>query len=142
MSQKLQEINSMFNTIDSKLKGVSNDTEPYNTFRSSLNKIYDYFSVIFVNNKTNNEKYKESVDNLDKPCDCSKYKCKEIDTEENDNTDNIDYHDEIEKIEERNEENGENEEHEEHEEHEENEENEENEEKKHSKILLKNSKIL
>jgi hypothetical protein len=68
------------------IKGGSNDTEPYNTFRSGLNRIYDYFSVIFVNNKTNNEKYQESVENLDKPCDCSKYKCKndenEVDEEE------------------------------------------------------------
>jgi hypothetical protein len=69
------------------IKGGSNDTEPYNTFRSGLNRIYDYFSVIFVNNKTNNEKYQESVENLDKPCDCSKYKCKNDENDENDDND-------------------------------------------------------
>jgi len=79
------------------IKGGSNDTEPYNTFKSGLNRIYEYFSVIFVNNKTNNEKYQESVENLDKPCDCSKYKCKndkndenEVDEEEEEEEEDVD----------------------------------------------------
>jgi hypothetical protein len=83
MSQSVENINEMFNIIESKIKGGANDTEPYNTFRSTLNSIYDYFSVIFVNNKANNDKYQSSVNNLDKTCDCSKYKCKEEYTEEN-----------------------------------------------------------
>ena len=93
MSLNIRQVNEMFDHIETNMsdkskviKGGSNDTEPYNTFKSGLNRIYEYFSVIFVNNKTNNEKYQESVENLDKPCDCSKYKCKndenEVDEEE------------------------------------------------------------
>jgi len=63
------------------MKGGANETEPYKTYKLTLDAIYDYFSVIFVNNNTNNEKYKTSVDNLDKPCDCSKYKCKKEESE-------------------------------------------------------------
>jgi multimeric flavodoxin WrbA len=124
MSKKVQEINMMFNIIDTKITGGTTDTEPYNTFRSSLNKIYDYFSVIFVNEKINNEKYKSSIDNLDKPCDCSKYKCKQQESEEDSNIEESDIEEdnnvherdmkEIEKN---------------------------NEEKKESKLLLKTSKI-
>jgi hypothetical protein len=88
----------MFNNIESKISGGTNDTQPYNTFKSSLNSIYDYFSVIFVSNKENNEKYQASVDNLDKPCDCSKYKCKEGDSEENDDIYDMDNIDEMEEL--------------------------------------------
>ena len=94
MSLNIRQVNEMFDHIETNMsdkskviKGGSNDTEPYNTFRSGLNRIYDYFSVIFVNNKTNNEKYQESVENLDKPCDCSKYKCKNDENDENDDND-------------------------------------------------------
>jgi uncharacterized protein YneR len=89
----LEEVNKMFNYIESNIKnekvitGGTNDTQPYGYFRSGLNTIYDYFSVIFTNKKTNDEKYKSSVDNLDKSCDCSKYKCN------NDNNIDIDYED-------------------------------------------------
>lgn len=92
---KLDEVSEMFNYIESNInnehviKGGTNDTEPYNTFRSGLNRIYDYFSVIFTNKKTNDEKYKASVDNLDKSCDCSKYKCKNEDYLESDDEDEI-----------------------------------------------------
>jgi hypothetical protein len=123
MSKQVDNLNDMFNNIESKITGgTNNDTQPYNTFRSSLNNIYNYFSVIFVTNNKNKEKYKFAVDNLEKPCDCSKYKCKEVETEENHDTDNTYqvYNSEFE----------------------ENEENEENKENKKSELLLKNSKIL
>jgi len=93
MSLTGYEIHEMFNYIesninnDSIMKGGSNDTEPYNTFRSGLNSIYEYFSVIFVNNNSNNEKYQSSVNNLDKSCDCSKFKCKKEEYIEEDNDD-------------------------------------------------------
>jgi hypothetical protein len=80
--KKLDTVNSMFNYIETNIstekikKGGTNDTQPYGSFRSGLNTMYDYFSVIFTNKKTTDEKYKLSVDNLDKSCDCSKYKCK------------------------------------------------------------------
>jgi hypothetical protein len=83
--KKLDTVNSMFDYIETNInaekikKGGTNDTQPYGSFRSGLNTIYDYFSVIFTNKKTTDEKYKLSVDNLDKSCDCSKYKCKKED---------------------------------------------------------------
>jgi hypothetical protein len=76
MSIKFKNINEMFNTIESKITGGANDVSPYNIFSSSLNNIYDYFNVIFVNKEENKQKYQASVENLDKSCDCSKYKCK------------------------------------------------------------------
>lgn len=82
---KLYEVKEMFNYIDNNIdkepviRGGSNDTQPYGTFKSGLNVIYDYFSVIFTTNKKNNEKYQTSIDDLDKKCDCSKYKCKKED---------------------------------------------------------------
>jgi hypothetical protein len=131
MSQQLEKINNMFDTIESKIIGGSNDTEPYNTFRSGLNSIYDYFSVIFVSNKENNENYQASVDNLDKSCDCSKYKCKEGNTQEEDDDDinDIDENHDIEELKEEKEEKEE-------------EEEKENQIEKKSKLLLKTSKIL
>jgi hypothetical protein len=130
MSQQLEKINNMFDTIESKIIGGSNDTEPYNTFRSGLNVIYDYFSVIFVSNKANNEKYQASVDNLDKSCDCSKYKCKEGNIqEEDDNINDIDQNNHIEELEEENQKEKE-------------EEEKENQIEKKTKLLLKTSKIL
>lgn len=101
--KNLDKVNIMFNYIESNInnekviKGGTNDTQPYRSFRSGLNTIYDYFSVIFTNKKTNDEKYKASVDNLDKSCDCSKYKCKNeniIDIEDNENEDNKDEYNE------------------------------------------------
>jgi hypothetical protein len=140
MSQQVKKINDMFDNIESKISGGSNDTQPYNTFKTSLNRIYDYFSVIFVSNKENNEKYQTSVDNLDKPCDCSKYKCKEGNSEENDEIDNDDDYDE-ENDQENDQENDE-ENDQETQKTQEFEEPEETEEKKESKLLLKTSKIL
>lgn len=123
MSSQVEKINKMFNTIESKISGGTNDTQPYNIFKSSLNSIYDYFSVIFVSNKENIEKYQASVDNLDKPCDCSKYKCKEGDSGQHNDIDNIDNMDnEIE-------------------ENENDYQTEEGEENVESKLLLKTSKI-
>jgi hypothetical protein len=101
---KLNEVNEMFNYIESNInsekviKGGANDTQPYNTFRSGLNRIYDYFSVIFINNKANDEKYKISVDNLDKSCDCSKYKCKKEEDDIEVDDDSVTESDVIEKI--------------------------------------------
>jgi hypothetical protein len=95
MSLTVPEVHEMFNYIesnihnDSIIKGGANDTEPYHTFRSGLNRIYDYFSVIFTNKKTNDEKYNVSVDNLDKSCDCSKFKCKKEDDVEVDDEDKV-----------------------------------------------------
>jgi len=86
----------MFDYIESNINnekviyGGTNDTQPYRSFRSGLNAIYDYFSVIFTNSKANDEKYQASVNNLDKSCDCSKFKCKKEDDIEGDIEDNND----------------------------------------------------
>ena len=106
MSLTVSELHKMFDYIesniqkDSIMKGGGNDTEPYNTFRSGLNHIYDYFSVIFTNNNSNNEKYQASVNNLDKSCDCSKFKCKkeEYVEDQEDEDENINQYDKIDKI--------------------------------------------
>lgn len=95
MSLTVPEVREMFNYIESNIhndtiiKGGANDTEPYNTFRSGLNRIYDYFSVIFTNNNSNSEKYQASVNNLDKSCDCSKFKCKKEEYLESDDQDDM-----------------------------------------------------
>lgn len=78
MSEGFQKVNNMFNVIESSIKNEKrvSDTEPYGSFKSGLNAVYDYFKVIFVSNKSNNERYESSLSNLDKQCDCSQYKCK------------------------------------------------------------------
>lgn len=90
-------IHEMFNYIDSQLnkekninntffKGGNNintnNTQPYETFNNSLNRIYDYFKVIFENNNANTEKYAKSHNNLENKCDGSQYKCSDTDNDE------------------------------------------------------------
>ena len=57
--------------------GGGNDTvsQPYSTFENLSDKMFEYFKYIYDNNEKNKQEYEESIDNLDQPCDCEKYKC-------------------------------------------------------------------
>jgi hypothetical protein len=55
--------------------GAGKDTEPYNTFARLSEKMFSYFKFIYDNREQNKDKYHSSIDDLDKPCDCEKYKC-------------------------------------------------------------------
>jgi hypothetical protein len=53
---------------------VSQTTEPYKHFEDSMNEIYDYVKDVFETNEKNKKDYSDSVKNMDKDCDCEKYK--------------------------------------------------------------------
>ena len=108
------------------------DTEPYKYFKSSLNRVYDYFAIIFTDRKKNEKKYEDSIKKLEKECNCDEYKHEKSQEDE----------EEEEEEEEEKEENEENEKEEKEEkEEEENEEEENEEEKEEVKLLLKDKYI-
>ena len=74
MNDLLNQIEEKMNPKTSK-KGGTNETEPYKTYKKTLNSIFDYYKIIFDAKTENEMKYKESVEELEKPCDCSKYQC-------------------------------------------------------------------
>ena len=57
--------------------GGGNDTisQPYRTFESLSDKMFEYFKYIYDNKEKNSKQYEESVNDLEKICDCEKYKC-------------------------------------------------------------------
>ena len=56
--------------------GNTENTEPYGIFASISDKMFEYFKYIHGNNEKNVKQYEESVEDLEKICDCEKYKCK------------------------------------------------------------------
>lgn len=85
-STKIQEPLNLLKQIKGGERGISefekdNETRPYYSFKKSMDTVFDYFKYIYENKRTNEQKYEDSVENLDKKCDCSKYKCKKEDIE-------------------------------------------------------------
>jgi hypothetical protein len=56
--------------------GNTEYTQPYSTFVSFSDKMFEYFKFIHGNNEKNVKLYEESVYDLENICDCEKYKCK------------------------------------------------------------------
>ena len=67
---KIEEVNEMLNYIEKE------ETEPYKSYKSILDRVYNYLNEIYKGRKRTNEKYISSVKRLESECDCSKYKCK------------------------------------------------------------------
>lgn len=72
---KIEEVNEMLNYIEKEGK-KSEETEPYKSYKSILDRVYNYLNEIYKGRKRTNEKYISSVKRLESECDCSKYKCK------------------------------------------------------------------
>ena len=70
---KIEEVNEMLNYIE---KEGKEETEPYKSYKSILDRISNYLNEIYKGKKRTNEKYISSVQRLESECDCSKYKCK------------------------------------------------------------------
>lgn len=51
-------------------------TQPYKSYKRIMDNIFQYFNIIQLDKDANEEKYAESVADLEKECDCEKYKCK------------------------------------------------------------------
>ena len=103
-------------------------TEPYKSYKSIMDEIYKLKIKI-------EEKYRRSVKRLESNCDCSKYKCKRKDNQEDNNQE--DNNQEQENQEDNNQEQ---ENQEENNQEEENQEQDNQEDKK--KLILKNEKII
>jgi len=78
---KIEEVNEMLNYIE---KEGKEETEPYKSYKSILDRISNYLNEIYKGKKRTNEKYISSVKRLEKECDCSKYKCNEKKEEDED----------------------------------------------------------
>jgi hypothetical protein len=76
MNNLLKQIEEKMNAKTT-IKGGTNESEPYKTYKKTLNSIFDYYKTIFYAKTENEMKYKESVEELEKTCDCSKYQCKD-----------------------------------------------------------------
>ena len=52
-------------------------TEPYKSYKHLMDNVFQYFNFVQAEKEANEEKYAESISDLDKKCeDCEKYKCK------------------------------------------------------------------
>lgn len=55
----------------SMMKGGGDATEPYRSYESILNNVYEYVNYVFMNNETNKKELSRSIEELDG---CRKYK--------------------------------------------------------------------
>lgn len=55
------------------MKGGTDSTQPYKSYESLLNKMYEYIGFIFVNNQKNHKELSKSIEELDQ---CNKDKDK------------------------------------------------------------------
>jgi len=85
MTHQIQSINDIFNLLENELLNTKinqktiggareQTTEPYRHFEDTLNEMYDYVKDVFETNEKNKKEYRDSVKNMDKDCDCDKYK--------------------------------------------------------------------
>jgi outer membrane biosynthesis protein TonB len=52
-------------------------TEPYKSYKHLMDNVFQYFNFVQAEKEANEEKYAESISDLEKKCeDCEKYKCK------------------------------------------------------------------
>lgn len=51
-------------------------TEPYKSYKRVMDNVFQYFNIVQLEKDANAEKYAESIADLEKECDCEKYKCK------------------------------------------------------------------
>lgn len=55
----------------SPMKGGGDSTQPYRSYESILNNVYEYVNYVFMNNETNKKELSRSIEELDG---CRKYK--------------------------------------------------------------------
>jgi hypothetical protein len=55
----------------SMMKGGSESTQPYKSYESILNNVYEYVNYVFMNNETNKKELSRSIEELDG---CRKYR--------------------------------------------------------------------
>lgn len=60
----------------SSVKKGGSFSEPYKTYKNVMDNVFRYFNIVQLEKESNQEKYAESVADLEKECDCEKYKCK------------------------------------------------------------------
>ena len=77
---KIEEVNEMLNYMEREGK---EETEPYKSYKSILDRISNYLNEIYKGRIKTNEKYISSVKRLESECDCSKYTCKNEERETN-----------------------------------------------------------
>lgn len=63
------------------MKGGNESTQPYKSYESLLNNMYEYIRFVFVNNKNNHKEFSKSIEELDH---CKKYKNEICGKEEDD----------------------------------------------------------
>lgn len=76
-------LHNMFDIIDADLRGIykggQKNTQPYNTYKNTLDSIYDYYSDIFTTTHKKKQDHLNSIHKLNEECDCEDYKCKDGD---------------------------------------------------------------
>ena len=60
----------------SSVKKGGSFSEPYKSYKNVMDNVFRYFNIVQLEKESNQEKYAESVSDLEKECDCEKYKCK------------------------------------------------------------------
>ena len=60
----------------SSVKKGGSFSEPYNSYKKVMDNVFRYFNIVQLEKESNQEKYAESASDLEKECDCEKYKCK------------------------------------------------------------------
>ena len=64
----------------SSVKKGGSFSEPYKSYKNVMDNVFRYFNIVQLEKESNQEKYAESVSDLEKECDCEKYKCKSDNT--------------------------------------------------------------
>lgn len=84
----VNDIHRMFNIIDADLRGFGfhmkggemkkdgEPTQPYQTYKNTLDSIFNYYADIFTTSERKQDSYRKSIQQLSKECDCEDYKCK------------------------------------------------------------------
>jgi len=64
-------------TPSMQIKKGGSMTEPYKSYKHLMDNVFQYFNFVQAEKEANEEKYAESISDLDKKCEhCEKYKCK------------------------------------------------------------------
>ena len=58
------------------MKKDGEPTQPYQTYKNTLDSIFNYYADIFTTSERKQDSYRKSIQQLSKECDCEDYKCK------------------------------------------------------------------
>lgn len=76
VNRQLDKIMQFLENKPSQIKRGGGVTEPYNSYKHMMDNLFRYFNIVQAEKEANEEKYATSISDLDKQCDCEKYKCK------------------------------------------------------------------